>query len=120
MGAKFMRSLRHHWPSIVGAVTNIPGIWHGLVWLFDWGARIDLAITKLREFGGTGAAVAFLNRTGCHFMDFHHRCEISLSQRGRLGLELLFKFAKLGFIGVFGLRYPRGLVLQHAERLSCE
>jgi hypothetical protein len=30
MGAKFMRSLRHHWPSIVGAVTNIPGIWHGL------------------------------------------------------------------------------------------
>src|ERR1019366_8865055 len=31
MGAKFMRSLRHHWPSIVGAVTNIPGIWHA--WL---------------------------------------------------------------------------------------
>jgi hypothetical protein len=52
-----MGYLARHWPTVLGAVGTLPGIWHGCVWLFDWGARIDLVAAKLHEHGGLGSAM---------------------------------------------------------------
>jgi hypothetical protein len=55
-----MGFLKRHWSAVLGAISNVPSFWHGLVWLFDWGARIDLAATKLHEYGGLASVLAFL------------------------------------------------------------
>jgi hypothetical protein len=49
-----------HWRAVLGGVAILPSLCRGLVWLFDWGARVDLVITKLREHGGIAAVIEFL------------------------------------------------------------
>jgi hypothetical protein len=51
---------KKYWRTILGTATAIPAVWHGFVWLFDWGARIDLVATKLHEHGGLSAMLEFL------------------------------------------------------------
>jgi len=51
---------KKHWRAVLGGVAILPSIWRGLVWLFDWGTRVDLVITKLREHGGIAAVIEFL------------------------------------------------------------
>lgn len=55
-----MELFKKHWRAVLGSVAFLPSIWRGLVWLFDWGARVDLVITKLREYGGIAAVIEFL------------------------------------------------------------
>lgn len=55
-----MGFLRRHWSFILGAISNLPSLWHTLVWLFDWGARVDFVTTKLREHGGATVILGFL------------------------------------------------------------
>jgi hypothetical protein len=51
---------KKHWRAVLGIVAILPSLWRWLVWLFDWGARVDLVITKLREHGGAAAVIEFL------------------------------------------------------------
>jgi hypothetical protein len=51
---------KKHWRAVLGGVAILPSFWRGLVWLFDWGARVDLVIAKLREYGGIAAVIEFL------------------------------------------------------------
>ena len=51
---------KKHWRAVLGGMAILPSLWRGLVWLFDWGARVDLVITKLREHGGIAAVFEFL------------------------------------------------------------
>jgi hypothetical protein len=54
-----MAFIKRHWSAILGAISNLPSLWHALVWLFDWGARVDLVATKLREHGGINVMLGF-------------------------------------------------------------
>jgi hypothetical protein len=54
-----MDFFKRHRFAILGAISNLPTILRGLVWLFDWGARIDLVAAKLGEHGGINAVLGF-------------------------------------------------------------
>src|ERR1700730_17976453 len=51
---------KNHWRAVLGGAALLPSLWRGFVWLFDWGARIDLIVTKLREYGEAAAVIEFL------------------------------------------------------------
>jgi hypothetical protein len=54
-----MGFFKRHWSAILGTISNLPGLLHGLVWLFDWGARVDLVATKLSEHGVLNTMLGF-------------------------------------------------------------
>lgn len=43
---------KKHFTACLAILSNIPNLWRGLIWLFDWGERIQSISTKLREAGG--------------------------------------------------------------------
>jgi hypothetical protein len=65
--------IKRHWPMLLAVLATLPSLWCGLVWVFDWGSRIDFAVTKVRDIGGIGvvielfliAAMADISSTAC-------------------------------------------------------
>jgi hypothetical protein len=55
-----MGFLRRHWLTIIGLISNLPSIWRGLVWIFDWEIRVETALQKLDQLGGVGGVIEFL------------------------------------------------------------
>ncbi len=55
-----MGFVKRHWPTLCALAGNLPSLWRGLVWLFDWEERIESAAAKLHELGGLGGVIEFL------------------------------------------------------------
>jgi hypothetical protein len=53
-------SLKRHWPTILAVVSNLPAIWRGIVWLFDWEVRIESFLAQFRQLGGFAVVIQFL------------------------------------------------------------
>ena len=54
--------IKRHWPMLLAVLANLPSLWRGLVWAFDWGSRVDFAVTKARDIGRIGVVIElFLN-----------------------------------------------------------
>jgi hypothetical protein len=55
-----MRFFRRHWPTILAIGSNLPAIWRGLVWIFDWEVRIETFVAQLREVGNWTVMISLL------------------------------------------------------------
>lgn len=55
-----LQLIRNHWAALLSIIPLLPSLWRWVVNLFDWGARVDLIVTKLHEAGGMSGVLAFL------------------------------------------------------------
>jgi hypothetical protein len=55
-----MRLFQRHWLTVIGLISNLPSVWRGLIWLFDWEVRVETAVQKLDELGGVRGVIEFL------------------------------------------------------------
>jgi hypothetical protein len=55
-----MSFFKRHWLAILGILSNLPSIWRGLVWLFDWESRVETFLQKLDQIGGVRGVIEFI------------------------------------------------------------
>jgi hypothetical protein len=53
-------SPRKHWATVAAMAANLPSVWSGFVWLFDWEVRVETVAQKLRDLGGVAGAMEHL------------------------------------------------------------
>lgn len=54
-----MRFVKRHWPAFFAVAANLPSMWRGLVWLFDWEERIETAVAKFHAYGDLAGVIRF-------------------------------------------------------------